>query len=100
MVEAAIMAPVLPGPACEPANTIWMPTATGSFSVVLIKTKGTYILDFANVSSPSLMGYRQLNYGQFTDLQRSYFTFRFSFGESHGFIMMIRSQECFSNFGH
>jgi hypothetical protein len=40
--------------------------------------------DFADVSSPSLMGYEQMNYGQFTEIQRSYFTLRFSFGESHG----------------
>ena len=39
----------------------------------------THILDFAHVSSPSLMGY-----GQFTDLQRSLFIFRFSMGESKG----------------
>ncbi len=58
------------------------------------------MLDFANVSSLSLIDYGQLNYGQFTDLQRLSFAFRFSFGESNGFIMMIRSQECFSNFGH
>ena len=71
-----------------------------SRQVAVILFFWTYMLDFANGSSPSLINYGQLNYGQFTDLQRSYFTFRFSFGESNGFIMMIRSQECFSNFGH
>ena len=30
--------------------------------------------------------------GQFTDLQLPSFGFRFSFGESHGFMMMMRSQ--------
>ena len=30
-------------------------------------------------------GYRQMKYGQFTDLQRPYFGFRYSFGENHGF---------------
>ena len=45
----------------------------------------TIMLGFANVSSPSMMGCGQLNYGQFTDLQRPYFTFGFSLGESHGF---------------
>ena len=31
------------------------------------------------------MGCGQLKYGQFTDLQRPFFTFGFSLGESHGF---------------
>ena len=45
----------------------------------------TYMLDFADVSSPSLMGYGQSIYGPFTDLQRFSFIFRFSFGDSDGF---------------
>ena len=38
---------------------------------------GTYVVDFADVSSPSLMGYGQLNYRQFTDSRRACFTFIF-----------------------
>ena len=45
----------------------------------------TYMLDFADVSSPSLMGYGQSIYGPFTDLQRFSFIFRFFFGDSDGF---------------
>ena len=45
----------------------------------------TIMLGFANVSSPSLMGYGQLNHGHFTDLQRSYFIVSFSLGARHGF---------------
>ena len=45
----------------------------------------TIMLGFANVSSPSMMGCGQLNHGLFTDLQRPFFTFGFSLGESHGF---------------
>ncbi len=56
-----------------------------SRQVAVILFFWTYMLDFANGSSPSLINYGQLNYGPFTDFQRSYFAFRFSLSESHGF---------------
>ena len=43
------------------------------------------MLDFAVVSSLPLMAYGQAVHGQFIDLQRPSFGFKFSFGASHGF---------------
>jgi hypothetical protein len=51
----------------------------------------TCVLFFANVSSPSLMGYGQLKYGPFTDLQQPLFAFSFPFGESNGFSGPVQS---------
>ena len=47
---------------------------------------GIYMLDFAIGSSSSLMGYGLMDCGQFTVLRRFSFMFRFSFGESNGFL--------------
>ena len=44
----------------------------------------TIVLGFADVSSPSLMGYGQLKCGHFADLQRFSFVFGFSLSESKG----------------
>lgn len=44
----------------------------------------TKMLEFADVSSPSLMAYGLTVHGQFIDLQRPSFTLSFSFGGSHG----------------
>ena len=51
----------------------------------------TILLDFAVVYSSPLMAYGRTVHRQCIDLQRPSFGFRFSLGESHGF-MMMRSQ--------
>ncbi len=56
-----------------------------SIQVDVISFFWTYVLDFANGSSPSLMGYGQLKYGQFADLQWPSFAFGLSLGASYGF---------------
>ena len=56
-----------------------------SIQVDVISFFWTCVLDFANGSSPSLMGYGQLKYGQFADLQWPSFAFVLSLGESYGF---------------
>ena len=44
----------------------------------------TQMLEFADVSSPSLMAYRLTVHGQFIDLQRTSFALSFIYGERHG----------------
>ena len=51
----------------------------------------TRALFFATVSSPSLMGYGQLNSGQSTDLQQPFFALSFSVGESNCFSGPVQS---------
>ena len=56
----------------------------------------THILDFAYVSSRSLVDCGGLNYGQFTGLQRPYFTFNFFFGRES---WLRRARAIASEFG-
>ena len=64
-----------------------------SIQVDVIPFFWTCVLFFANVSSPFLMGYGQLKYGPFTDLQQPLFAFSFPFGESKGFSGPVQSHQ-------
>ncbi len=70
-----------------------------SWEVVGISFFLIFVLDFAVDSSSPLMANGQTVHRQFIDLQRPSFGFRFSFGESHGF-MMTRPRQCLFVFWH